>query len=287
MLLHVAGPAPGLMKIVATEFRNTEYANGPYPAARPAVVTFDEYGTKTGSSWGHSTARGALGVGASLYRDTPAFGVSPPRVAPYSSAGGSPILFDTAGNRLATPEVRQQPGIIAPTDVDTTFYVKSYDPAASGDTDGNGFPNFGGTSAATPHAAGVAALMKDLAPSATPDAIYQAMKRTAIDMDDPGTAGFDTGFDFGTGFGLIQANKALNEVAIRPSVPPSEDPTGAPPLEPPGTPPGTPILPPDDNPPGTPPSERSGICSGMNPTIVGTTGGDILMHTGAGRHPWP
>jgi hypothetical protein len=62
--------------------------------------------------------------------------------------------------------------------------------------------------------------MKDLAPSATPDAIYQAMKRTAIDMDDPGTPGFDTGFDFSTGFGLIQADKALNEVEMRPSVPP-------------------------------------------------------------------
>ena len=42
-----------------------------------------------------------------------------------------------------------------------------------------------------------------------PDNIYSVLKSTAIDMDDPTTAGFDTGFDFGTGFGLIQADAAL------------------------------------------------------------------------------
>lgn len=215
MLLHVSGPAPGLMKVVATEAGILAERSAALPGFNPAGVRF-EYDTRTGASWGHSTARGALGVGAAHYRQTPAFGQSPPRVADYSSAGGSPILFDTAGNRLATPEVREHPDIITPTDVDTTFFGDTSAEGRRKDTDGTGFPNFGGTSAAVAHAAGVAALMKELAPSTTPDAIYSAMKSTAIDMDDPATAGFDTGFDFGTGFGLIQANAALNAVAPHP-----------------------------------------------------------------------
>ena len=95
---------------------------------------------------------------------------------------------------------------------------------ADSDPDGTGFPNFFGTSAAAPHAAGVAALMTERNPSFGPDNIYSVLKLTALDMDDPATAGFDTGFDFGTGFGLIQADVALALVVqplveIRPVAP--------------------------------------------------------------------
>jgi hypothetical protein len=249
------------------------------------AVTLDEWNTSSGTSYGHTTARGGLGVGAAHWKNTPVFGVSPPIVEGFSSAGGTPILFDTSGNRLATPEVRQQPAITAPDGVSTAS-----------------FGAFFGTSAAASHAAGVAALMKDLAPSATPDAIYQAMKRTAIDMDDPGTAGFDTGFDFRTRFGLIQADKALNEVGIRPSAPPPEEPPGAPPGTPHGTPPGNPgpvgptgpIGPPGS--PGTPgnpipgnpttpgptpphPSVGAALCNGLVATITGTASRDVIIGT--------
>jgi Ca2+-binding RTX toxin-like protein len=192
IIVRFAGPNPGLMKFVG---------NG--------AVTINEFDTKTGTSWGHSTALGGLGVGAARYQDTPAFGVNPPLIEAFSSAGGTPILFDTAGNRLATPEVRQQPDITAPDGGDTTFFIPGVD------SDVTGFPNFFGTSAAAPHAAGVAALMKALVPSLMPDSTYAVLKTTAIDMDDPSTGGFDTGFDFGTGFGLIQADRAINEVLCR------------------------------------------------------------------------
>jgi hypothetical protein len=62
-----------------------------------------------------------------------------------------------------------------PDGADTTFFGGS-------DPDGTGFPNFFGTSAAAPHAAGVAALMKHLVVTLTPDATYAALKVTAIDM---------------------------------------------------------------------------------------------------------
>ena len=91
---------------------------------------------------------------------------------------------------------------MAPDGVNTTFLGPI-------DVEGDGFPNFFGTSAAVPHAAGVAALLKGLNPAASPDQIYANLKAAAIDMDDPDIPGFQTGFDFRTGFGLIQADVAL------------------------------------------------------------------------------
>jgi subtilisin family serine protease len=170
------------------------------------TIVFDEFATDSGASYGHPLARGAAAVGAAYYEDTPAFGTPPPVVEGSSSAGGGAILFDTSGVRLATPDVRQQPLITAPDGGDTSFFGGS-------DPDTIGFPNFFGTSAAAPHAAAVTALMLAYRPTITPDAAYEALIASAIDMDDPSTAGVDVGFDFGTGFGLIQADAALGHLA--------------------------------------------------------------------------
>lgn len=228
-ILRFSGPEPGRMKTV-------NVGSG--------SIRFDEFDTKTGASWGHSAALGGLGVGAADFRDTPAFGQDPPLVEGFSSAGGTPILFDTAGNRLDTPEVRQQPDITAPDGADTTFF--------GNDADGNGFPNFFGTSAAAPHAAAIAALMIDLNPTIAPDDLYSVLKNTAVDMDDPATPAFDTGFDCGSGFGLLQAEAALGAL-LQPPVPP-------PPVACPVPPP--PVL-----------------CKGLTVTLVGTDGDDHLGGT--------
>jgi hypothetical protein len=53
--------------------------------------------------------------------------------------------------------------------------------------------------------------------SLTPAEIYSKQSTTAIDMDDPSTAGFDVSFDFGTGAGFINASAAL--AALVPPVP--------------------------------------------------------------------
>jgi subtilisin family serine protease len=189
IILKGAGPDPGLMKTV---FRDT---------SRAAQITIDEFDTRSGTTLAHANSQGGLGVGAAFYRETPAFGTTPPvpRIQAFSSAGGVPILFDTAGNRLPVPQLRQQPALVAPDGVNTTFRVGF-------EVEGDGFPNFFGTSAAAPHAAGVAALLKNLNPLASPDDIYNVLKAAAIDMDDPETPGFDTGFDFRSGFGLIRAD---------------------------------------------------------------------------------
>src|SRR5206468_2662119 len=82
-------------------------------------VTPQEFDTASSTVFGHANAAGAMAVGAAFFRNTPAFGVNPPVKELFSSGGPTPILFDTAGNRLVTPVIRQQPGIVAPDGVNT------------------------------------------------------------------------------------------------------------------------------------------------------------------------
>jgi len=111
-----------------------------------------------------------------------------PVVESFSSSGTTPIFFDTAGNRLATPDPRLfKPELVAPDGVQTTFF---------------GGTAFFGTSAAAPHAAGVAALIRQALPAATPTQIRNVLETTALNMAMPG-------FDTTTGFGFIQADMAL------------------------------------------------------------------------------
>ncbi len=182
-----SGMAPGLMKYV-------EFDNG--------LVTADEYTTNSPTSYGHANAQGAEAVGAAFYLQTPEFGTSPPMLEPFSSAGGIDILFDTDGTLLAAPSVRQTPDIVGPDGTNTTFFPQ---PVSLTDVEGDGFPNFFGTSAAAPHAAAVAALMLNAAGgpgTLSPDTIYTIMQDTAVDMDVPGV-------DDNSGYGFINAAEAV------------------------------------------------------------------------------
>src|SRR5262249_9940852 len=64
------------------------------------------------------------------------------------------------------------------------------------------YPNFAGTSAAAPHAAGIAALMMQANSTLTPDQIYTALRTSALPMATPSP-------DNATGYGFIQADAAL------------------------------------------------------------------------------
>ena len=59
-----------------------------------------------------------------------------------------------------------------------------------------------GTSMASPHVAGVAALIKSVHPDWGPDEIRQALTDTAVDLGDPGR-------DDAFGYGLVDAAAAL------------------------------------------------------------------------------
>ena len=176
---HFSGPEPGVIKYVG--FRNLDII---------------EHDTNSGTAVGHSNADGALSTGAAWYVNTPEFGQSPPLVEPFSSAGGVRVLFDTNGNPI--DENRRKPDFVAPDGVDTTFF--------GSDADGNGFPNFFGTSAAAPAAAAGAALILDEIPGASVADIKTALQSTAIDMSNPG-------FDFNTGEGLIQIDLAIDALS--------------------------------------------------------------------------
>jgi hypothetical protein len=181
MITKFDGPNPQLIKYVRHGGGN---------------VTINEFDTQSSTLYGHANAAGAAAVGAASYRNTPDFGVFPPLLEPFSSAGSTPIIFDTAGHRLAIPQIRLKPEIVAPDDTNTTFF------SPGRDIEPDDFPNFRGTSAAAPHAAAVAALMLEAAPSTVPESVYEILETTAIDMGPPG-------FDFDSGFDLIQADQAL------------------------------------------------------------------------------
>ncbi len=154
--------------------------------------TVNTFNTNSSTLFGHANAAGAEAVGAAWYHKTPRFGTAPPVLESFSSAGGTPILFNTAGMRIA-PIFRAKPEIVAPDGTNTTFFGEPSD-----GVDLDAFPNFFGTSAAAPHAAGVAALLLQSNPTWNPDQIYGALEGTAIDMKTPG-------FDFDSGYGLVAA----------------------------------------------------------------------------------
>ncbi len=72
---------------------------------------------------------------------------------------------------------------------------------------GNYTEKFGGTSAACPQVAGVAALLLSIRPDLTAAEVKDVLERTATDL---GTTGYDTTY----GYGLLNAYAALKDVAL-------------------------------------------------------------------------
>ena len=164
----------------------------------------DDALTTSGATRGHSAAANAMSVAA-----TPAAasfdGVSADGPYPglftaanesedFTSDGPRRIILTTAGaeitpgNRTSTGGVvRQKPEITAADGVSTAA---------------PGFNPFYGTSAAAPHAAAIAGLLKSALPSLTLAQVRTALVNSAIDIEVPGV-------DRDTGAGIIMAHAAL------------------------------------------------------------------------------
>jgi uncharacterized repeat protein (TIGR01451 family) len=164
----------------------------------PALVT-------EGATRGHSAAAAAFSTAATPAADS-FDGITPDGPYPglftaanesesFTSDGRRKIVLSPAGaelcpgNRTSTclADVREKPDITAADGVACAA---------------PGFNPFYGTSAAAPHAAAIAALMKQSVPAATPAQIRTAIETSAIDIELPGD-------DRDTGDGIIMAHAAI------------------------------------------------------------------------------
>lgn len=226
-VMLIANPAVGSMN-TAQETVNIQIGlvNGTKPPGRILIAveddgqgsTIKDFSPNGPTLQGHPGAAGAAAVGAAFYFNTPRCLTTPATLEAYSSAGGAPILFDINGKRLATAVVRQKPDFVGPDGVNDTFlgFTLASD---SPPYPSNGllstsitecqnkpsYPNFFGTSAATPHAAAIAALMLQANPAATPTQIYSALDKSALAMGSPTP-------NFSAGYGFIQADAALMQI---------------------------------------------------------------------------
>jgi hypothetical protein len=194
---------PGRVKFVLEDDGAGSVINSPFNTNSPTIQ-------------GHPQAATAAAVGAAFYNDTPQCGTSPATLETYSSAGGDPTLFDTSGNRLATPVIRQKPDFVGPDGVNNTMLgdtladqKQSITTSIAGCEDNESFPNFFGTSAAAPHAAATAALMLQANPALTPTLIITAMQTSALPMTGDGTS---TSYDYDDGHGFVQMAAAFSQI---------------------------------------------------------------------------
>lgn len=125
----------------ASHFRIDFRGNGAQGYGPVEYFTINQPNTKA-----HSTAPSC--------NSTAAYSVFRPSLPEYFTSPGPVVkYFDKFGNRLATPELRLKPVIAAADQGNTSFF------ASDSTSDVDAKPNFGGTSAAAPHAAAIGALV--------------------------------------------------------------------------------------------------------------------------------
>jgi subtilase family protein len=167
-----------------------------------AGVTATEYPRSTGEDvvgptvFGHSGSASAISVGAVHFNDS-----SKPEG--YSSRGPvrhefGPVDGVKAADPLPAPEIISKPDLVA-TDCGLTTFFASLTPSGW---------RFCGTSAAAPHAAGVAALMLEEEAAATPSEVRTALQASAVPVGAFGPCA--------VGAGLIEAVGAIEDLLTPP-----------------------------------------------------------------------
>jgi hypothetical protein len=144
--------------VTEIQFPNTEEAGGVKDIVGPTI-------------YGHAGSAAAISVGAIRYTESSS---APKEPETYSSRGPvmhyfAPVTSANPAPTLSTPEAVEKPNLTATDCASTTFFAKLE----------AGSWHFCGTSEAAPHAAGVAALMHEINPGASPVAIVAAMESSA------------------------------------------------------------------------------------------------------------
>jgi uncharacterized repeat protein (TIGR01451 family) len=149
---------------------------------------------------GHAAAAEAFAVGAvdvATSFPNPFTGGAANPVEDFSSDGPRRVFYDPSGNPLTPGNFLASGGVVRPKpEIAAADGVKTTTP---------GFNPFFGTSAAAPHAAAIAALLKSYNPRATPQQIRFALTNTALDIEAPG-------FDRDSGWGIIMPAAALQRI---------------------------------------------------------------------------
>ena len=235
-LIVVGNPANATGNTTATDLNVVVgLKSGTVPTRIKVVVeddgagsTINNYATNSGTIQGHPSAAGAAAVAAAFFADTPACGSTTAILENFSSAGGDPILFTAAGV-AQTAVVRQKPDFVGPDGGNDTFLGFKIDAAddtstVAGCKNNASYPNFLGTSAATPHIAGIAALMLQADPNLTPTEVIADLAQSAIPVDinngTPTAPVLVAAGPFDAGAGFVQADVAATLVpAIKPAAP--------------------------------------------------------------------
>jgi subtilisin family serine protease len=156
----------------------------------------------SGSTYGHNAGANTVSVAATYWNSArtgvKAFvgGAANPTET-FSSDGPRRIFYDPTGTALT-------PGnFLFGTNGGTVLQKPDVAAADGASAKTPGFLPFFGTSAAAPHAAGVAALIKSVRPDYTNVQILTAMQQTALDIRAPG-------LDRDSGWGIVMALAAAN-----------------------------------------------------------------------------
>lgn len=155
-----------------------------------------------GSTFGHNGAQNTLSMAAVGWAiaktgTKPFVGGAANPIEIFSSDGPRKIFYNPNGTAIT-------PGnVLFGTNGGTTFQKPDYTAADGAFSKTPGFLPFYGTSAAAPHAAGIAALLQSAKPSATAAQIKAALSNSALDIMAPGV-------DRDSGAGIIMALPAIN-----------------------------------------------------------------------------
>jgi len=175
------------------------------------VIGNGELGLSTpGNTYGHNSAAAAFGMAAVDVAEAAGGEFSGGPTTPvetYSSDGYRQIFYDRHGHKLGGGvtfasgggETRRKPDLTAADGVSTTL------PSFSG------LNPFFGTSAAAPHAAAIAGLLKSASPRAEAEKLRRALVNGALDIE-------AKGYDRDSGAGIVSAFNSLVAIGARPSV---------------------------------------------------------------------